>query len=598
MRLRSYQASLAVFLALGAAVTALVFVMVEAGLQRALGAIYGERVAAQVERAAELVRFAEGADPTSLAEAIRGTVEVRVSIIDTAGVVLGDSHVPADVLHEVDNHLDRPEVRAALTGGGSGVATDERSSSTVSGEAFLYGATLSELAGEPVVVRVATPLDEIARTVGSVRVSVMWACLLAILALTGPVALMSHALARPLNNLAERVSRLGEGEYSRVRRTRIVELDRLGVSFNRLAGQLRARVSELERERLETEALIDGAAEGVVIVSADGKVGRTNLAARRMLDLPEMDDSEGGGLFGGLVRQPELRAAVEDALALGTTEESRRLESAGISPVPLEIEVGGRAIAVTGRPAPGGGVLMTLLDVSELRRTEAVRRDFVANASHELRTPLTAIRGFVETLVEGDPPEPERRKFLRYVQENTTRLQRLVEDLLDLSRLEAGGWIALREKVEVAAAAREAWTLVESQWSAKKVVCSFSGDAAVAGDRAALVNVFRNLLENSARHVDDGGRIRVRVVSDRVGGMTTVEVIDDGEGIQANVLGRVFERFFRADSSRARDLGGTGLGLAIVRHIVNAMEGAVEAESELGKGTTIRFTLPAWENAE
>ena len=233
-----------------------------------------------------------------------------------------------------------------------------------------------------------------------------------------------------------------------------------------------------------------------------------------------------------------------------------------------EVEVNGRHLLVSSRALDLGGVVTTLLDISEIRRLEQVRRDFVANASHELKTPLTSIR------------------------KNTLRLEHLVEDLLDLSKLESGGWTGRRESVDTKEVAEEAWQQVVRDIEGKGGI-SFDilGDLRVKGDREGLFHVFRNLLENSIRHTDSGGSINVSMALTQ-DSMVEVLISDDGDGIPAESLPRIFERFYRADSARARDFGGTGLGLAIVRHLVSEMGGEVVAESQLGQGTTVRFTVP------
>jgi signal transduction histidine kinase len=233
-----------------------------------------------------------------------------------------------------------------------------------------------------------------------------------------------------------------------------------------------------------------------------------------------------------------------------------------------------------------------LLDISEIRRLEQVRRDFVANASHELKTPLTSIRGYVETLLDDDPPEKLKLEFLTSIRKNTLRLEHLVEDLLDLSKLESGGWTGRRESVDTKEVAEEAWHQVVRDIEGKGGI-SFDilGDLRVKGDREGLFHVFRNLLENSIRHTDSGGSINVSMALTQ-DSMVEVVISDDGDGIPAESLPRIFERFYRADSARARDFGGTGLGLAIVRHLVSEMGGEVVAESQLGQGTTVRFTVP------
>jgi signal transduction histidine kinase len=277
------------------------------------------------------------------------------------------------------------------------------------------------------------------------------------------------------------------------------------------------------------------------------------------------------------VRNTELRAFLNRSLE--GTADSR------------EIQVGERELVLASHPLAVGGAVTSLLDASEIRRLERVRRDFVANASHELKTPLTSIRGFAETLLEDEDTEPEiRQRFLGAIRNNTLRLQNLVDDLLDLSRLESGGWIAARERVDVGQVAEGAWDALATKLTGDRVF-SVSGKGVAYADASGMAQIFRNLFENAVRHTAPGGRIAVKVSSD--GQTVTTRVIDDGEGIPLQSLPRIFERFYRADSARDRDQGGTGLGLAIVRHMIHSMGGAVGAESELGGGTTIVMTLPA-----
>jgi signal transduction histidine kinase len=282
--------------------------------------------------------------------------------------------------------------------------------------------------------------------------------------------------------------------------------------------------------------------------------------------------------IGTVIRDPQLKKALEDSVT--RPEQSR------------EIEINGRNILLASRALDLGGSVTTFLDITELRRLEKVRSDFVANASHELKTPLTSIRGFAETLVEDDPPTELRRQFLGLIRDNTLRLQRLVDDLLDLSRLESGGWSAGSESVKMAPLVQEAWDLVREEGS-KPIDFEIHGDARAMGDRRGLVQVFRNLFENAVRHTPVNGSVRVEIDAGGDTGTVAIAVVDDGEGIPAQSLPRIFERFYRADSSRARDYGGTGLGLAIVKHLVGSMGGRVRAESRLGHGTAIRITLPA-----
>ena len=232
-------------------------------------------------------------------------------------------------------------------------------------------------------------------------------------------------------------------------------------------------------------------------------------------------------------------------------------------------------------------------DLTELRRLEAVRRDFVANVSHELKTPLTSISGYAETLLSL-PPDPEMaRVFLGTILGNARRMQRLVDDLLDLSRIESGRWQPSRTEIDVADAAREAWTEVSARPESRQIEFSVAvepGAEKLCADHDAVRQILTNLLENSLRHTPGGGQIAC--VGRREGNGIALAVRDNGTGITREHLPRIFERFYRADSSRSRDEGGTGLGLAIVKHLVEAHGGRVSADSERGKGTTVTCWFP------
>jgi signal transduction histidine kinase len=258
-----------------------------------------------------------------------------------------------------------------------------------------------------------------------------------------------------------------------------------------------------------------------------------------------------------------------------------------------ELEIDERAVLMNARPLPSGGAVLVMHDLTDLRRLEAVRRDFVANVSHELKTPLTSISGYAETLL-GDTPDAETaRRFLGTILENSRRMQRLVDDLLDLARIESGRWHPEREPVDVAATAREAWSELADRATAKSVeldVAIEPGAERVMADGDGLHQVFTNLLDNSLRYSAPGGRVGCR--SRREASGIAISVSDTGSGIIHEHLPRIFERFYRADPSRSREEGGTGLGLAIVKHLVEAHGGSVSAESERGVGTTVTCWFP------
>jgi signal transduction histidine kinase len=245
---------------------------------------------------------------------------------------------------------------------------------------------------------------------------------------------------------------------------------------------------------------------------------------------------------------------------------------------------------VSARPLEDGGTLLVLSDVTDLRRLEAVRRDFVANVSHELKTPLTAIAGYAETLA-AEARDSQAIGFAQTIVDNARRMQRLVDDLLDLSRIESGGWQPEPRPVAVETAAREAWRAFAERAAQQNVELETATDtAAVNSDPEALRQIFTNLFDNALRHTPPGGRIRVS--ARREGADTVLSVSDTGSGISTEHLPRIFERFYRVDPGRSRKEGGTGLGLAIVKHLVESHGGRVEANSALGRGTTILLYFP------
>jgi signal transduction histidine kinase len=300
-----------------------------------------------------------------------------------------------------------------------------------------------------------------------------------------------------------------------------------------------------------------------------------NQRARRLLDLAsplpfprEM-----------LPREQELRSAVEAGLA-------------GESTPPTETRLHDLTVAVAAHPLATGGAVLTVLDLTTLRRLETIRRDFVANVSHELKTPLTAVSGFADTLLDEDIPIEQRRRFVETIRDNAGRMQRIVDDLLDLSRIESGSWQPRPRPVDIAGVTRDVFSAVREAAERKQIqlVAEIPKDAGtVYADPTAFRQVLGNLIENAIRYTTSGN---VTVRSRLGGNGVWIDVLDTGVGIAPEHLPRIFERFYRVDPARSREQGGTGLGLAIVRHLMDAHEGRVEAASIPGRGTTISVYFP------
>jgi two-component system, OmpR family, phosphate regulon sensor histidine kinase PhoR len=538
------------------------------------------------------------ANPDSIADLLGTLSGRRVTIVAGDGRVVGDSRVPRAQIVNVGNHGARPEVRDALAGT---LGYDLRISPTLGTEHLYLAARTAR--GE--VIRFALPTSELREAVRQVQQTIFTvgaaALLLAVVFSFG----FSLLITRPLRALATVAREMAGGNLRRrIRMVRGDELGDLADALDTLADELNRRLSQLEHERAETQALIDSMSEAVLAFGPDGTVRRANPAAGRIFGLTR--DARGLPPE-AVVRRPDFMRLVGRAVrgeAIPTTEVSH----------------GSKHLLASAHPLPGGGAVMVFLDVSELRRLEGVRRDFVANASHELKTPLTAIRGYSETLLDEDLPPALRTQFAETVKVNADRLQRIVDDLLDLSRLESGGWRTAPERVDLDELVRDSWSTVADAAHAKHVEFRVEVEEpcrVVMADPGALRQIFSNLFSNAVRYTLEGGTITARA---RCGARRTprfdalrapggdgagapqsppdtasqvvVEVSDTGSGIPLQHLGRVFERFYRVDPARSRVEGGTGLGLAIVKHLVEAHGGTVAAESELGRGTTIRFTLP------
>jgi two-component system, OmpR family, phosphate regulon sensor histidine kinase PhoR len=406
--------------------------------------------------------------------------------------------------------------------------------------------------------------------------------LLGLLGVTAATIFASR-LAGSLGRLRGRVSVRESGD-DLASSSMITEMAALEHAVERQALRVADRDREMERGGVEVSAVMDAISEGILQLDAAGRIVRANPRARVLLGL---DSASIGMSVATKVRHAELRLLLDRAVG-GTPLDA------------MEIGVDDRRLLVSARPLGGDaaltrGAVVAFVDLTEVRRLESVRRDFVANVSHELKTPLTSIRGYTETMLNDELAPELQRQFLEVVHKNADRLQRIVDDLLDLSRLESGGWRPEPQPVDVADMVTEAWSACAGRARDRSITfVPPAAGAMVMADPGGLRQVLANLLENAVRYTAEGGLIEVRVATDpAMSAHVSIEVRDNGAGIPSDALPRIFERFYRVGPARSRADGGTGLGLSIVRHLVESMHGDVGAESELGKGTCIRVRLPA-----
>lgn len=510
-----------------------------------------------------------GVDADSLTDEAGTATGHRITLIDSAGHVVGDSEFDGPALQRLENHSKRPEVIAAR----SGEVGSVRRMSPSTGEEQVYVAVKAPRG----VARVSVTTRTVEEIFGRARNGVMIAGLISFLLAAILALLFSSSVSRPIVELRDVARSIAAGERRRHPSLSAPgEVGDLADAIYRLAEQLEARLAALAAEQSVLSALVETLNEGVVAISPAHEVVRINETGRRLLSI----DRPLPFSIDYLPREITLRSAI--SLALNGTETE-----------PEEVIIDGNTLSLTARPLINGGAVVALFDLTAIRKLEAVRRDFVANVSHELRTPLTIVGGFAETLQDPDILPEKRAEFAHTIYTNTQRMQRIVDELLDLSRIESGHWKPRPQSVRIAELAAEVFARVAAAATKKGVglVTEFShASGAIYADRTALEQILLNLVENALRHTAEGGRITVRTASAKNG--VLLEVRDTGTGIPPEHLPRIFERFYRADAGRSREAGGTGLGLAIVRHLVEAHGGSVNADSVVGSGTTIRIFFP------
>ena len=556
-------------------VVSVLVTVVVAVIDRRLHARIQEETERQLAREARLVAIqwvreaSAGVSADSLADAAGAALGHRVTLIAPSGSVLGDSEFDGRWLAGLQNHSARPEIVAAVRGG----TGSSRRVSPSAGDEELYVAVRTPRG----VARVSLATRSVDEIFDIARRDVFLAGLAALIAATGLAALFARAVSTPIVQLRDVAQSLAAGDLSRRPALSAPgEVGDLAAALYQLAEQLGARLNALEAEESLLSALFDSLNEGVLAVDAREQVVRINEAGRQFLHLSGTPPFPAAEL--------PAHAVVRDALAAAL---------AGRATAPVELPLYDRIVALTARPLADGGAVLAVLDLTSTRRLESVRRDFVANVSHELRTPLTVIGGFAETLVEDDLDGERRRRFAETIRANAARMQRIVDDLLDLSRIESGGWVPNPTTVDVAAVAADTLTPLRDAADRKGVALGVAVDPAARtahADPTALRQVLSNLVENAVRHTA-AGSVTVVTRPDRAG--VWVGVCDTGTGIPAEHLPRIFERFYRADASRSREAGGTGLGLAIVKHLAEAHGGTVHAASTVGRGTTILTYFPA-----
>ena len=511
-------------------------------------------------------------------------IGARITVVLPDGTVSADSSVGAAGIAGMENHASHPEIRDALSGT-TGVSL--RRSITVREEQRYAAIPIS--IGDTIVgaARVSVPVAALSRRLWQITAIIWGTGFAALLLILLGTAVMARKVTGPLAEMQAAAKEMGAGNLARHVQVRTGdELEEMANALNRMASHLADTIGQLDAGKARLETLLANLDDGVIVIAADRTVRMMNREAGKIFDTSETMGA--GRPYPEVIRHPQALAFI-DGWVKGEQPKSRD--------VSIATRRGSRTVRCSGTTVRYLGessvdILLTLRDVTEERRLSHVKSDFVSNASHELRTPLTNIRGYLEAIQdavrEGTPPDPT---FVAVAHANALRMESLIDDLLELSRAESGGVPLDREEIPLPTfLSRIAELHRPSAEKAGKTLEVVTSEGTLRADVRKLTLAVSNLVDNAIKHGKAGGRVTVSGKIDSSG--CTVEVKDDGPGIPPEDLPRIFERFYRVDKGRSREMGGTGLGLSIVKHIVESHGGTLHAESRLGVGTRFFIRIP------
>ena len=521
--------------------------------------------------------------PQQLAKSIGTVIKARVTLIAPDGTVIGDSDVGQARLAQLENHLQRPEVQEALKNGNGSAQRYSDTLRTV----MLYSAATYGDGRTNGVIRLAMPLEYLASARNTLHGLVGGATVVTILIALLFSYVLSNLTTRPLRDMADAAARIGHGvSKAKIPVSSNDEIGQLAGVLNDMSERIEDQVQRISAEKQRLDTILRSMGEGVMVTAPDGIITLVNPAFRRLFSI--IGEVEGKKLV-EISRHPDLLEAFND---LDKPEVNELVREIAIQPNDITLFTHWVPLNVDGVKQ---GVVAVFHDISDLKRAENTRRDFVANVSHELRTPVTIIKGYAETLLDGTlESDPARAiRFVEIISSHSERLTNLINDILTLSSLEAKDALLELNPMDVSGTIAKGCMLLQERAVKKNITIineAVSGALPrVMADQGRLEQVVVNLLENAIKYTPDGGAVRLFTEDDDE--CVRVSVSDTGIGIPFKDLPRIFERFYRVDEARTREQGGTGLGLAIVKHIVQLHGGNVAVTSEPGQGSIFSFTL-------
>jgi two-component system phosphate regulon sensor histidine kinase PhoR len=522
-----------------------------------------------------------------LVDRLGAAVNMRVTFIGKDGAVLGDSSIPLPDIARMEDHASRPEVKQALE---SGVGMNIRYSATLNMDMMYVAVPFVRQGVIQGVIRLSMPVD---RLTGLESVAGQTTLLVSGLGIILGVFLsyaIARAIKRPIRQVAGLMRRIAGGDMSiSIDATDHQEWKEMFDALNEMAIQSRKRFQQITEEKAQLEAVLSGMAEGVMVTDARGRIILVNPSFKGMM---KTDTGCIGKSPIEVIRNAELQEMVDRTLT-----RQAALNPDAVFDIILHLDEGAFQAHLTPVRIEQGyyGVVAVFHDITELRRLEQVRRDFVANVSHELRTPLTSIKGYTETLLEGAIEDSDAaQRFLNSIHRQVNRLQALVEDLLQLSRIESGRLDVRIRPCDLKKIAMRVVEAFEERINRKhlRMSCDFPDAPFVRADEELIELALFNLVDNAVKYTPEKKRIDLSLVpgEDEV----ILCVADTGLGIPTEAQSRIFERFYRVDRGRSRDQGGTGLGLSIVRHTMEMLRGRVWVESTVGSGSKFYIALLVW----
>lgn len=522
-------------------------------------------------------------DWDSLADRIGNLLNLRVTVVSLEGTVLGDSEIDRVYLPEIENHLNRQEIQEAIK---KGFGESRRFSNTI-GKDMLYMAIphgKDEFSG---ILRLSIPVSEIKMLEANLQRTILFALFLALVFSIGLSFSVAKMVSRPILKISSLAKEIARGNFPQEQLFYVKdEIGELAESIQYMSKEIRNKINYITSEEAKLRAVISSLVEGLMITDKEGEIISVNPGLKKMFYI---EYASMGKKPLEVIRNNKVQSMVERILK----GESRFLSDEVEINFPQE-----KIIRINGTPIIRDneieGVVVVFHDITELKRLEKMRQDFVANVSHELRTPLTSIKGYAETLLEDNLEDKEKaRDFLGIIYHDAECLSRLIDDLLDLSKIESGKFKMNFSEVDLNKIIEHSLKILEEQLRNKDIYVELNlvkDLPKVWADKIRITQVMLNLLDNAIKYNVDKGKILISAsLRDN---FVAVDISDTGIGIPEGDLPHIFERFYRVDKARSRELGGTGLGLSIVKHIIQAHGGEIFVKSEPSKGSTFTFTLP------